>query len=311
MAPTRHRQTRAGALGIRDVVTQREMNARERDQRDDDLTVQEVADLLGVHYMTAYRYVRTGRLAAKQVGTEWRVPRSGIDAMQKAAPAGRSKSSSKSTTRGNRRRYEGQLSACLVEGDEAGAWRVTQDALTAAFSLEELYLDLLPAAMRHVGDEWAAGRVSIAQEHRATTLMYRLIGRLGPGFTRRGRTRGLVVLGAPSGDHHGLATALLADPLRGRRFTVADLGAHTPARSFAETVSRHDRLIGVGIVSSAPIDDSVIVEAIASIRANSIAPILLGGVAIRDEHHATALGASAWSNSTRIALDWFDALQDH
>ena len=280
------------------------MNAGERDQGDDDLTVQEAADLLGVHYMTAYRYVRIGRLAAKRVGTEWRVPRSGIDALQKAAPAGRSKS----TTRVHGRRYEGQLSACLVEGDEAGAWRVTQDALTAAFSLEDLYLDLLPTAMRHVGDEWAAGRVSVAQEHRATTLMYRLIGRLGPGFTRSGRTRGLVVLGAPSGDHHGLATALLADPLRGRRFAVADLGAHTPARAFAETVALHDRLVGVGIVSSAPIDDSVIVEAIASIRANSIAPILLGGVAIRDEHHAIELGANAWSNSARLALEWFDAL---
>ncbi len=281
------------------------MNARDHGQRDDDLTVQEVADALGVHYMTAYRYIRTGRLEAKRVGIEWRVPRAAIDAMHKAATAGRSKSNA----RVHRRGYEGQLSACLVEGDEAGAWRVTQDALTAAFSLEDLYLDVLHAAMRHVGDEWVAGRVSVAQEHRATTLMYRLIGRLGPGFVRRGRSRGLILLGAPSGDHHGLATALLADPLRGRGFTVADLGADTPAHSFAETVARHDRLIGVGIVSSAPIDDEIIAETIAAIRASSIAPILLGGVAIRDEHHATKLGADASSSSARVALEWFDALQ--
>ncbi|MEP6660337.1 MAG: B12-binding domain-containing protein [Acidimicrobiales bacterium] len=283
------------------------MNKRPHTQRDDDLTLQEVADSLGVHYMTAYRYVRTGRIAAKRVGTGWRVPRSSMNAIQKAATPGRSKSSAQV----RRRRYEGQLSACLVEGDEAGAWRVTQDALTAAFSLEDLYIDLLSATMRRIGDEWAAGRVTVAQEHRATALMYRLVGRLGPGFIRRGRTRGVVLLGAPAGDHHGLATALVADPLRGRRFSVADLGADTPASSFAETVAKHDRVVGVGIVSSAPLDDAVIADAITAIRARSTTPILLGGLAIRDEQHATELGAHAWSNSARVALEWFDALHGH
>ena len=57
--------------------------SKPRDEHeDDDLTVQQVADLLGVHYMTAYRYVRTGSLAARRVGTEWRVRRSDVDARQ-------------------------------------------------------------------------------------------------------------------------------------------------------------------------------------------------------------------------------------
>jgi len=275
-----------------------------RSERDEDLTVQQVADLLGVHYMTAYRYVRTGRLVARRVGTEWRVRRSDIDTRQAPATAGRSKS----TARVHRRRYGPQLSACLVDGDEAGAWRVTQEALAAAFSLEDLYLDVLPASMRYVGDEWAAGRVTVAQEHRATTLMYRLIGRLGPGFIRPGRTRGVVLLGAPSGDHHGLATALLADPLRGRGFRVADLGAHTPAGSFAETAAQQDRLVGVGVVVSAAAEDTTIADTIAAIRKLSSVPILLGGLAIRDEGHAMRLGADGWSNSNRVALEWFAAL---
>ena len=35
------------------------------------LGLQEVADRLGVHYMTAYRYVRTGRLPATRIGAQW------------------------------------------------------------------------------------------------------------------------------------------------------------------------------------------------------------------------------------------------
>ena len=37
------------------------------------ISLREVAELLGVHYMTAYRYVRTGMLPAEKDGAEWRV----------------------------------------------------------------------------------------------------------------------------------------------------------------------------------------------------------------------------------------------
>ena len=37
------------------------------------LTLQEVADLLGVHYMTVYRYVRLGLLEASKVAGTWQV----------------------------------------------------------------------------------------------------------------------------------------------------------------------------------------------------------------------------------------------
>src|SRR3990170_3863777 len=39
---------------------------------DETLSLRECADRLGVHYMTAYKYVRHGRLAATKVGPEWR-----------------------------------------------------------------------------------------------------------------------------------------------------------------------------------------------------------------------------------------------
>jgi excisionase family DNA binding protein len=279
------------------------MNAQRHKHTDHELTVQQAAAILGVHYMTAYRYIRTGRLPAKRVGGQWRIPASSLNTIEATAQAGRHKTG----THINRRPYVRQLSKCLTDGDEVASWTITQEALARAVSLENLYLEVLTPTMQHVGDEWAAGRVSVAEEHQATALMYRLIGRLGPGFIRRGPTRGLIVLGAPTGDHHALPTALLADPLRGRRLGVADLGAHTPARSFAETVTTHDRLIGVGIVASAPVDDPVIAETITAIRTASATPILLGGHAIRNPRHASQLGATAYADSSRAALEWFDA----
>jgi excisionase family DNA binding protein len=271
--------------------------------REPDLTLQEAADLLGVHYMTAYRYVRTGRLPGTRVGAHWRVRRADLDHIAAAAPAGRNPAN----RRAPKRNYVTRLASLLVQGDEPEAWRLLQAALGSAFSPEDLYFDVLAPAMRRVGDDWAANRLDVADEHRATVVMYRLIGRLGPLFARRGTTRGVIVLGVPAGDLHGLATALVADVLRGRGFSVADLGANTPATSWANTIAGTQRVVGVGVVVSTPVDDALIATTIATIKANHDGPVVVGGIAIRDQAHAVALGGDTWTTSARGVVDHFDA----
>ncbi len=272
---------------------------------EDLLSLQEAADLLGVHYMTAYRYVRTGRLDAGRRGNQWYVPRSSIVSLRDANPPGRKRSGA-----ANRHRdYAGELASFLVKGDEAEAWRLAQNALASAFTPEQLYLEVLGEAMRSVGNEWEAGRISIAEEHQASTLAYRLIGRLGPSFTKRGPTRGLLVIGTAAGDRHGLATALLADPLRGRGFTVADLGADTPAESFAEIVAHEDRTRAVGIAVSVANGAEMVAATIAAIHSTRDVPVLLGGRAIDGATCATNLGADAYSDTAADALAWFDTIE--
>jgi excisionase family DNA binding protein len=272
---------------------------------DDRLSLQAAADILGVHYMTAYRYVRTGRLDAVRDGSHWYVTHAAIANLRAAGAPGRNKLGSSS----RRRDYAGELMTHLVAGDEAESWRVVQDALASAVTAEELYFEVVGTALRAVGDNWEAGTISIAEEHRASALASRLLGRLGPSFTRRGPARGLVVLGSPSGDRHGLASALVADPLRGRGFMVTDLGADTPAHSFAEVVALDDRTRAVGIVVSVPIDEAVVANTIAAVHSARAVPVLIGGRTIADAAHASALGADAFSQSAAEAVAWFDSIR--
>jgi excisionase family DNA binding protein len=271
---------------------------------DDDLTLQAAAELLGVHYMTAYRYVRTGQLPAVQVDSKWHVRRSDLARIGKPRPAGRVRNG----VAPDRAKDQQRLYDRLVSGDEIEAWRLTQQLLVSSASPEDLYLEVLGPALHMVGEAWAAGTITVAEEHRASAVMYRLVGRLGPLFIRRGRNRGEVVLGAPAGDYHGLATALVADVLRGRRFAVVDLGGSTPAESFVEAVASSPRLVGVGIVASAPVEAAAIAETIRLIKAATERPVLLGGVAIGSRDQARALGADGWSRSAREAVDWFETV---
>jgi excisionase family DNA binding protein len=268
---------------------------------DEALTLQEAADLLGVHYMTAYRYVRTGRLDATRHGGQWVVPKSAIGSLRAPAAPGRKRLGAPT-----QRHYTAELAELLITGDEPEAWRLAQRALASAYSPEQLYVEVLAPAMGAVGDAWAHGRIDVADEHRASTVISRLIGRLGPLFIRHGQTRGFLVLGTASGDRHGLSTALLADPLRGRGFAVADLGADTPPASFAVTCAKMDRVLAVGIAASVVVGDDVLVRTIEAIRAARDVPILLGGGGVGGAAHAAALGADAYTATATDALAWFE-----
>jgi excisionase family DNA binding protein len=269
-----------------------------------DLTLPEAAELLGVHYMTAYKYVRTGRLRGRRIGTRWYVRRADLERLSPPGPAGR-----RSQDPRRRQRWRPQivrLSELLIKGDEAQAWRLLERALATRDRPEELYLDLLAPALRAIGDGWSKGYFGVADEHRATVLTYRLVGRLGPLFARPGPSRGSIVVGAPAGDPHGLASALVADPLRGRGWSVVDLGADTPVASWTKSVLETERLVAVGVVASSPGHDDVVAKTIAAVRQARATPVILGGTAIEDEGHARRLGADIWTLSARDALEHLD-----
>jgi excisionase family DNA binding protein len=254
---------------------------------DPTLTLTEAADLLGVHYMTVYRYVRTGRLPAVKTGGGWLVNKSAIDEFASTPPNTKSEGNVD---------WPARLGDRLLAGDEAGAWNVIEASMMSGLEPSEVYLDALAPALAAIGSAWAAGELSIADEHRATAVTNRLIGRLGPRFHRPGQTRGTIVLGAVSGDLHAVPTAIASDLLRGSGFTVFDLGANSPVESFLDTASSADRLIAVGITSSAAGTDDQMIATVAAIKEELQCPVVIGGHGIGSkarEAHPDAITASA------------------
>ena len=186
----------------------------------------------------------------------------------------------------------------MVAGDEAGAWAVLEAALASGVAPADAHMDLLVPALDSIGEQWARGVLTVADEHRASVVAQRLIGRLGPQFARRGPKRGTVVLGMAAGEQHSLPGAILADLLRGAGFEVLDTGADTPAESFVETAKTANRLVAVLVGATTSGRDATVRATIRALRSEGLdVPLLLGGAAISDEAHARRLGADAWSGA--------------
>jgi len=267
------------------------------------LTLHEAAELLGVHYMTAYRYVRLGLLPATKVGGSWQVARSDVEAYgADAVPP----------EPGVRRRapWATRLEARLVAGDAPGAWGVVEAALAAGAEIDQIYLELITPAMQSIGARWAAGELDVSVEHRATGIAFRLIGRLGPRFARRGRTKGVVLVGAPAGERHSLPIALLTDLLRGEGWDASDLGVDLPSESFVHAAQHTSDLVSVGVSVTAADCLDAAAELLHALRAALPVGVFLavGGLAVQDLAHAQALGADGWARS---ASDFAEQLRRH
>lgn len=275
-----------------------------------EVTLHQAAEMLGVHYMTAYRYVRTGRLPARQVGGRWVVDATDIEVSMKrqavSLDLGAGNGSNlhlKDRTISNATTY---LADRLEQGDEGGAWQILEEFALASRKPGSEWVPVLAGAMKEIGDRWEAGTTSVGEEHRASIVAMRLIGRLGAYGRRPGRSKGTMILGAVPGDRHGLPTAMASEVLRGKGFRVVDLGPDVPPDQMWRAALDTDRLLGVGYCATSRLDGPwtlALRESIDQVRRRVGCPVLMGGAAIANAAHSMQLGAHIRTSSVQELVE--------
>ena len=259
---------------------------------DMDISLHDVAEALHVHYMTAYRYVREGILPGHKVGRSWCVRKSDLEQFQK----GNGLSATAKAGKRQQAPWAERLEARLIEGDERGALDVFEAALRAGHDLQYVYLQVLSPALVAIGYRWQQGELEIFVVHRASNIAMRLMSQVGSRFARRGVSKGTIIMGAPAGEEHALAIAMLADLVRSQGWDVHDLGANMPAHSFAQAVQQSNDVVavcvGVTVEGSLPAAR----ETIATVKGSSPGvPVYVGGAAVRGHDHAQVLGGDFWA----------------
>lgn len=268
------------------------------------LNLKEVARQLGVHYMTAYRYVHRGLLPARKEGQGWIVDPVDLEAFRASrealdvAPAAVAPSAlpGDEDAPTGRIDWRARLRVPLLAGNEVVAWDVTVAALDAGMTPQRCYLDLIAGTVALIGEDVATGRAAIADQYLATATAQRVGARLGTRFRRRGPSRGTVVLGAPTGERHALPIAIVADVIRLAGFTVLELGADVPAEAFVTAAERAERLVavGIGVTGIDHIEEAaMVVDAVRT--AHPGVPIMVGGQAVRSPEIAALVGVDAWA----------------
>ncbi|MFJ4787774.1 B12-binding domain-containing protein [Streptomyces sp. NPDC088794] len=194
-----------------------------------------------------------------------------------------------------------RLWAAVTSRDEYRAADIVFAALDSGMDAEAVLLDLLAPLQVRVGAEWAANRLSVAQEHAASAITERVVAALAHHPARRTQpTLGRITVACVEQEWHSLPARLLAEVLTLRGWQVDFLGAQVPTPHLIAHL-HNTGADAVALSSSIPTRLPAAHAAITACQAIGI-PVLVGGAAFGpDGRYARLLGANAWAPDARAA----------
>lgn len=169
----------------------------------------------------------------------------------------------------------------LLDGSARAAEDAVRAALASGLEPQDVHVHVIAPAMRAVGDLWARDEITVADEHLATAITYRVLNVLsvaaGPPSEP---TRQRIMLAALAEERHVVGLQMVADTLSGAGFEVMTLGGDVPLDALAASVARYAPAV-LGLSVTMPAGPGL-PAAIARLRAvEPDLPILLGGAGVR------------------------------
>jgi DNA-binding transcriptional MerR regulator len=142
--------------------------------------------------------------------------------------------------------FAGTLARQLIAGDKLGSLMQLRESWLA-FGLSTTLETVAFPALRRVGELWASGEISVAEEHAASGIVGSWLGSLRTDFPWDDRAVS-VLIAAPEGEEHAAGVWALELLLGERGIPSLALGASVPTEDLvAEVRRRRPRALVLGV----------------------------------------------------------------
>ncbi len=126
--------------------------------------------------------------------------------------------------------YKQRFLKSLLDGNNHLCLSIAQEALIANHNdLLALYRHLIQPAMTDIGLLWENGKINVAQEHLASTMVIRILTLIQFDLSPPKPHRGLALVTAAPNEFHEIGASMVANALEQDGWDVCYLGANTPA----------------------------------------------------------------------------------
>ncbi|MFQ5996288.1 MAG: corrinoid protein [Dehalococcoidales bacterium] len=196
------------------------------------------------------------------------------------------------------------LSRAIDVGDREKTIQLTNEALSAGASPQDIIVHGLQAGMAVVGEKFSSGAYFLPDMLMAARAMKAALEILKPSLKETGiPTIGKVVIGTVEGDIHDIGKNIVATFLSGNGFEVFDLGVDVPDQKFiAEVREKKPDILGLSslVTTTMPAMGSIIKSLEeAGLRAN--VKVIVGGAPVT-QHFAENIGADAYADDGGKAI---------
>jgi MerR family transcriptional regulator, light-induced transcriptional regulator len=189
--------------------------------------------------------------------------------------------------------HAGAFLHALLRGSARDAEGAVRGALESGLAPPEVHVRVVAPAMRTVGELWARDEITVADEHLATAITYRVLNVISAAAgDPPAPTRQRVMLAALEEERHVVGLQMVADTLTAAGFDVMALGADVPLDALLAAIARYaPAVLGLSVTMPA---GPRLADALARMRAVDPAlAVIVGG--------AAAGGSEPTSQATYVA----------
>lgn len=180
----------------------------------------------------------------------------------------------------NEKLYQEYLQA-LLAGRRAQCHDIVQMLLDKKFAIKRLYSDLFQRSMYEIGELWENNRITVANEHLATSITESLLNLVYPFLFATDRIGKKAVISCSANEFHQVGGKMVADLFELNGWDGHFLGANTPPEDMAQFIE-DVRPDVVGLSLSILSNMEHLTHSIEILQSNfSDMPLLVGGQAFR------------------------------
>ena len=193
----------------------------------------------------------------------------------------------------------------LRGGDKNGINHFVNACIDSGFTSHHIYMDIIFPSLVEIGELWAQGEMSIAEEHMCTEITKSAMSLIAQKVKHKNSNDLKAVLACVKDETHYLGAKMFSDFLTWDGWKCDFLGQDSPPETIANWIGKvNPEVVGLSIVMGEHFDN--LLETIEQIQSiNQECQIIVGG--ILTDYHKIKLNENGINNifSNPIeALDW-------
>ncbi|MGD1992599.1 MAG: corrinoid protein [Anaerolineae bacterium] len=197
------------------------------------------------------------------------------------------------------------LATAVIEGDIDEIEFLTEDALDAGLSAQEILDNGLMAGMDHVGVEFKAGNMFVPEVLRSAKAMQTSMELIRPLLIESGaKMAGKVLLGTVKGDLHDIGKNLVGMMCEGAGFEVKDIGKDAAPEAFIEAIKEFEpEIVGMSALLTTTMRAmGHTIKAMEEAGLRDKVKVMVGGAPVT-QGFADEIGADGYASNAAAAAD--------
>jgi methanogenic corrinoid protein MtbC1 len=193
----------------------------------------------------------------------------------------------------------------LLDGNHREAMKITDQKVNNQKQVGDFFENMISPAMYEIGSKWEEGKISVADEHLASSIVSRVLSTVYSRFITYKETKGKAVVTAAANEFHEIGSRIIADSLELDGWDVDHLGVDTPITDLVEMlIEKKPFLLGLSVAIPFNLDNALeTIERVRSVPELENMKILIGGKAFNDNPDLwKKTGADAYGKDSKKAI---------